>query len=99
MDSVITWLENHQIPCLYHRVLGIECPGCGLQRSFIELLKGNLGESFMIYPPLLPVMCLFGFLLLHLVFHFKKGANILKISAFIAGGIMFINYMINLITH
>ena len=43
--GIIDWLQKHMIPCFSKKYLGIECPGCGLQRSFIALLKGNIVES------------------------------------------------------
>jgi hypothetical protein len=97
MDRVITWLENHQVPCIYKSILGIDCPGCGLQRAFIELLKGNLSESFRIYPPLFPVLILFMLLILQLVFRFRKGGLILKTWALVTGGIMIVSYIAEII--
>ena len=29
-------------PCLFHQVTGLDCPGCGAQRSFHQLLHGHL---------------------------------------------------------
>jgi hypothetical protein len=75
--SLIQWLENHQQPCPVKEHLGIICPGCGMQTSFIELLKGNLYESFIAYPPMIPIILLFAFMLAHLIFKFKKGTKIL----------------------
>ena len=43
------------LPCAYKSLLGIDCPFCGAQRSFLLLLKGNLVDSLLMYPPLLPV--------------------------------------------
>lgn len=51
----------------------MECPGCGFQRSLVLLLKGNLSASLHMYPALLPILAMFGFLLLHLVFRFQRG--------------------------
>jgi hypothetical protein len=78
--SLIGWLENHMGTCFYQKFLGFPCPGCGMQRSLIELLKGNLWESLALYPALIPTIFLFVFLVLHLVFQFKNGANILRIT-------------------
>ena len=71
LEDIIGWLESHLQPCVYKKELGFECPGCGLQRSLIELLKGNIIESIMIYPGLLPTIGLFLFLILHIVFKFN----------------------------
>ena len=58
MSTIIDWLEEHTVPCLYKKFLGVECPGCGMQTSLIELLKGNVIESIKLFPPLLPIIFL-----------------------------------------
>lgn len=94
---IINWLEAHIQPCIYKQVLGIECPGCGFQRSLIALLKGDLWESIQYFPGLLPMLFLFVFLILHLIFHFKKGATILKYLFIGDLAIIIIHYTVQLI--
>jgi hypothetical protein len=38
------------IPCTFHAVTGQPCPGCGLTRSVMSLLRGHVGESFLYHP-------------------------------------------------
>lgn len=76
-NSIIQWLEEHQGVCLYKKILDIECPGCGMQRSLIALLKGNLWESLQLFPALIPLLLMFIFLIIHLKLQFKHGARIL----------------------
>lgn len=59
-------------------MLGMNCLGCGLQRSFVLLLKGNLAESFLMYPALIPMLFMMSFLIAHLIFKFKNGAKTLQ---------------------
>jgi len=40
------------IPCLTKKLFGIDCPGCGMQRSFFALIKGDLISSFVYFPSL-----------------------------------------------
>ncbi len=79
LERIILWLESHQGTCAFKEQTGLECPGCGLQRSLIALLKGDLLESFLLFPALLPLMAMFFFLAIHLVFKLKHGAVVLKI--------------------
>ena len=74
----MNWIENHQLPCFYKKFLGIECPGCGMQRSFVALLKGEFVESFYLFPALIPIMAMIITLVLHLYFKFSLGAQVLK---------------------
>lgn len=99
MRTVIEWLESHMLPCFYNRFLGIECPGCGMQRAIIELLKGHLLESLETYPPLFPIVFMLVLLIIHLIFKFKNGAGYLKISFIFTSSIIVINYIYKLLTH
>lgn len=99
MDPIIHWLESHMQPCFYKKFIGIECPGCGMQRALIELLKGNILESILIFPALIPILFMFIYLLLHLIFKFKKGANVLKYTFIINSAIIVVNYLVNQILY
>ncbi|MCX6297235.1 MAG: DUF2752 domain-containing protein [Bacteroidetes bacterium] len=72
MQSIILWLEDHLLTCPYKAVSGFDCPGCGIQRSFIELLKGNFYISWCLYPALFPTIFTLLFTGLHLYFNFKN---------------------------
>ncbi|MGD0710943.1 MAG: DUF2752 domain-containing protein [Bacteroidales bacterium] len=97
--SLAGWLERNMLPCVYKKYLGVECPGCGMQRALIELLKGNLLESIKVYPALLPTFFLIIYLSLHLIFKFEKGALVLKISFIFTASIIVMNFIIKLIFH
>lgn len=98
LDKIIEWLEFHMGTCFYKKYFGVECPGCGMQRSFIELLKGNFHESFVLFPALLPTIFLVVFLFLHIIFKFKSGANILKITFIINTSIVVLSYIYKILT-
>jgi hypothetical protein len=97
MAKIIEWLEMHQQPCFYKKHFGVACPGCGMQRSFIELLKGHVYESFLLYPALMPIIIMLLFLILHVFFKFEKGGKILKYLFIFTFSLMVINYILNLI--
>jgi hypothetical protein len=96
MQSIIHWLESHFMSCPYKAIAGVDCPGCGMQRSVIELLKGNFVESFLLYPALLPTVFTLLFALLHLIFKFKNGAVIIKYSFIITVVIVLVSYFIKM---
>jgi hypothetical protein len=95
----ITWLESHQGTCSFRKHAGIDCPGCGLQRSILALLKGDLVESILQFPALLPLMAMFIFLGLHLVFKLKNGALVLKLFYITNISIIVLHYIYKLIIH
>ncbi|MBS4066960.1 MAG: DUF2752 domain-containing protein [Chitinophagaceae bacterium] len=95
--NVIQWLEQHMLRCPSKMLLHMDCPGCGLQRGIVALLKRNWAESFRIYPAALPILILFFYLLLHLLFKFKNGARILTILFMFCASIILVHYIYKVI--
>jgi hypothetical protein len=97
--KIITWLESRQGTCSFREHAGIDCPGCGLQRSILALLRGDLVESILQFPALLPLMAMFILLGIHLVFKLKHGAFVLKVFYITNISIILLNYIFKLIIH
>jgi hypothetical protein len=93
----IHWLQDHLLTCPSKALTGIDCPGCGMQRSFIELLKGNFKGSFYLYPALLPEMFTLSLTALHLILKFKEGAAYIKYSFIVTVAVIVISYTIKMI--
>ncbi|CAG0968544.1 MAG: DUF2752 domain-containing protein [Bacteroidetes bacterium] len=99
MNKITHWLDEHLLPCFYKQYFGIDCPGCGMQRAFIYLLKGNISESIQLYPALIPMLLMFFYLALHLTFKFSKGAKILTFMFIFNCSLIIINYIYKIFTH
>ncbi|MBE9660681.1 DUF2752 domain-containing protein [Mucilaginibacter myungsuensis] len=56
MSTVIGQLQNYLLPCYFKQWTGFDCPGCGFQRSVIALARGNILQSFSLYPATIPVL-------------------------------------------
>jgi hypothetical protein len=91
--DISNWLEAHELPCMFKALTHFDCPGCGMQRSFILLLKGDVTGSFFMYPALVPVLVLFVFLILHVTLKFRQGPSILKFAYIICAGIILVSYI------
>lgn len=89
----VHWLENHLLSCPFKQLTGADCPGCGFQRSVVALLRGDIVNSFKLYPATIPFIGLMLFLLLHLKFDFKNGAFIIKLMYILIISIVIINYI------
>lgn len=72
----IHFLEQNMGSCPW-KSIGIDCMGCGMQRAFILLLKGEFVASFYMYPSLYTLLLMFLFLAIHLKFRIKNGHKIL----------------------
>ena len=84
------------MPCFYKKFLGVECPGCGMQRSIIALLRGDFYESFMLYPALPLIITLIILLIVHLIFKLKYGAMAIKWLFVLTTAVIIISFILKL---
>lgn len=96
-SGVANWLEKHQLPCFYRSVFGIDCPGCGMQRAMIALLRGDFIGSVRLYPALIPVIVMLLLLAVHVVVPLKHGARMLLIL-FVVNAIIIVSSYIYKLT-
>jgi hypothetical protein len=97
MNKLAAWLNDHMFTCFWKKYLGIECPGCGMQRSVVALVNGDLKASLQYYPALLPMLILFILLLLHLKYKFRYGARFLQINFIFTVILILSNYFYKLL--
>lgn len=38
------------IPCLFHSITNIPCPGCGMTRACVSITQGNFLQAYMFNP-------------------------------------------------
>ncbi len=94
--SMTVKVEDAMLPCLNKQLLGIECPGCGIQRSVALLFKGEFIEAFYMYPAIYTLILLFAFLFVN-AFQSVKYANKIIIGLAITNiAIILINYLLKL---
>ncbi len=96
--SALNWLQHHMLTCLFRKIFHIDCPGCGFQRSVLELLRGNFSLSFHLYPATVPIFFLMGFTGLHLMLNFRNGALIIKYGYLLTGALILVTYILKLIS-
>ena len=94
---MLSWLEAHLLPCAYKSLFGFDCPACGFQRSFIQLIKGNFAESFSLYPPLLFVLLMFLFFAIHVINKNILGKRLVSRYAWVVLGVVMLNYVIKMV--
>lgn len=87
------------IPCPIKYLTNLDCPGCGFQRSVLALLKGNLVESFHLYPPTIPFLLSASTALSYYTLKKNTESNVLKTMYFFTGAVVVINYVYKIITH
>ena len=88
--------EEYMLPCLSKQVLGMSCPGCGIQRAAELLFHGEFLAAFKMYPAIYPILMLFAFLFADMFFKIKY-ANQISIGLMITSVVFILgNFLINL---
>jgi len=93
------WLEKYLLPCPSKQLFSFDCPGCGMQRSLIALLNGDIEKSLQLYPATIFMVFLVSFTLLHLKFDYKYGPLIIKWTQIGCAIIILISYIYKVITN
>jgi hypothetical protein len=90
-------MEQYMLPCLTKQVLGFDCPGCGLQRSFMLLLKGDVIAAFHMYPAIFTLLPLVFMLILNKFLNLKYGGQIIIALSISSVALILINYILKLL--
>lgn len=85
--------EDYMLPCLNKKIFGIDCPGCGMQRSIAHIAKGEFAEAFHMYPAIYTLILLAVFFVLNKKYSFKYGSKIILTLAIINGFIIVTSYL------
>jgi len=89
-------LEDYMLPCLNKKLFGLDCLGCGFQRSLLYVIKGDFIVAFNVYPAIYTLILLAIFLILNLKFKFKSGKKIIIIFTIINVFIIIASYFIKM---
>jgi len=68
--------EDYMLPCLNKKLLGIECFGCGFQRSILLLFQGEFIAAFKMYPAIYTLIVFAVFLILNMFYKYKYAEKI-----------------------
>jgi hypothetical protein len=86
-------IEDFMLPCLNKKLFGIECLGCGMQRSVGLIIHGDFIGAFKMYPAIYTLILMFIVLALHIKFKFKNGHRYLLLLFIINILIIVTNYI------
>nr|WP_321411723.1 DUF2752 domain-containing protein [uncultured Allomuricauda sp.] len=89
-------LEDYMLPCLNKRLTGIDCPGCGLQRSVNLLLHGEFTAAFQMYPAIYPLLFLLAFLITNIFVKFNNANMIKMVLTLLTVGTIIISYILKM---
>ena len=71
IEGVVAWMllnSKITIPCFFKTVTHIPCPGCGMTRAFIQIMKFNFVKAFqynILSIPLFFIILVFDFFMIY----------------------------------
>ena len=80
------------LPCLSKTLFGIECLGCGFQRSFLLLIQGDFEGAFKMYPAIFTTLFFLGILALNWIDSNRNYKKLIIGSVLLNGVIMIVGY-------
>jgi hypothetical protein len=86
------------LSCPAKRISGIDCPGCGMQRSAIAALRGDWSASWDAYPPLALAVLVALLTIGHLLFKWRQGARIVQWTFILTAAAVAVNYIYKAVT-
>lgn len=99
METLINFLEQHLFTCTIKDLIGLGCPGCGMQRAFLALIRGDIIESLKLNISLIPFLFTIVFTIGHLVFSFNNGQKFIVIFFSTTALMLIVNFVVKLILH
>ena len=88
--------KDFMLPCLNKKLFGIDCPGCGMQRSMHLFFHGEFVEAFKMYPAIYPILLLLVFLTSNLFLKFKFGHQIKLFLMLVTAGTILVSYILKM---
>jgi len=89
-------LDDFMLPCLNKTLFGVDCLGCGIQRSISLIFQGQFVAAYKMYPAIYALILLFLFIGLNFFFKFKNSNKIITVLAILSILIILINYVYKL---
>lgn len=93
---MILELEDYMIPCMSKKLFGLDCPGCGMQRSTAMVVQGEFTEAFFMFPAIYTTIPLFILIGLHFIDKSRNYHKLIVPFAIVNAAIMIIAYLYKL---
>lgn len=90
------WLLRYLITCPFKKFTGIDCPGCGFQRSVIALLQGDIMQSFAYYPATCLLLSSLLYIVLNHKFQFANYDSVKKWMVVASAVVIMSSYLIKI---
>ncbi|WP_223552268.1 DUF2752 domain-containing protein [Aestuariivivens sp. NBU2969] len=89
--------NDYMLPCLNKKLFGVECMGCGLQRSASLVVQGEFTDAFYMYPAIYTLILLLIVIVFNTFRKFKYSNKIITILVILNIVIIVTNFVSKLI--
>lgn len=89
-------IEDYMLPCMNKKLFGVDCPGCGLQRSVVHLLKGEFVAAFEMYPAIYGLVSLIIFVVASQFIKFRFDTQIKIFLGILTAATIIISYALKM---
>lgn len=97
MKLLLVQLEDYMLPCINKTMFGMDCMGCGMQRSIALLLRGEFIAAFYMYPAIYSLLALIAVITVNIFIKIKNFNRIITILALVTVGTIITNFIIKLL--
>ncbi|ARV14616.1 hypothetical protein BTO07_05375 [Polaribacter sp. SA4-12] len=88
--------DDFLLPCLNKSLFGVDCLGCGIQRAFMLLIRGEFLLAYKMYPAIYTLLLFGFFLLINRKLKLKNSRKIIVTFAIINVLIIIVSYYIKM---
>lgn len=85
-------MEDYMLPCMNKKLFGIDCMGCGIQRSIALILEGKFVDAFYMYPAIYPLLLFFVFIGLNFIDKSRSYHKLILTTGIITAVVMVVSY-------
>lgn len=88
--------KDYMLPCLNKKIFGVDCPGCGMQRSLKMVSEGAFTDAFYMFPPVYTTLAFVFAVIIHFILKKKITSKIIIILAIINVVVILIAFIIKI---
>lgn len=85
-------MENYMLPCMFKKMFGIDCIGCGIQRSFDLILNGEFVKAFAMFPAIYTILLFFIAIVFYIIDPKHRSHKVVISLAIINAIVMIVSY-------
>ena len=74
--ALFCYLTKTGIPCIFNLITGLKCPGCGITRMFLSILKLEFPKAFSFNPVIFVMLPVFFIIFVRVIYVYLKEGHL-----------------------